>query len=110
MKVLEDLATKDGPKSAASTRMAVIDYQRKGTADGNKVIDEVLQRDPKNVPALLTKARFLLAEKKLDEALERAKAAVAADPRSIQAHYLQGAIHRAARTSATRPWPRSTKC
>ena len=58
------------------------------------MIDEVLQRDPKYVPALLAKARFLLVARKFDEALAKAQAATAADQSSIHAHYLVGSIHR----------------
>ena len=36
MRVLEELATKDGARSAAPTRVAVIDYQRTGAAAGNR--------------------------------------------------------------------------
>ena len=46
------------------------------------------------------KARWLTSENKLDEALDRAKAAVAADPQSAPAHYALGVC-----TSARREVP-----
>lgn len=94
MKVLEGLAAQKGSASAAQTRIAAIDFVRKQGPQAHKVIDEVLQRDPKYVPALLVKARFLLAERKIDEALAKALAATASDRASIQAHYLVGSLYR----------------
>jgi len=92
IKVLEALKNTPGARTAASTRIAAIAYSRNGAAVGNKGIDEVLTRDPKSVPALLTKTQFLISEGKLDAALVKAQAAAAADPRSLQAHYLIGTI------------------
>lgn len=95
LKVLEGLATQSGSAAAAKTRLAVIDMARKDPVSARKTIDEVLQKDPKNVPALLVKAQFLIGERKLDEALAAAKLAVAADPLSVPAQYLTGSIQRA---------------
>ena len=47
----------------------------------------------KTLGALVMKARWLTNEKKLDEALDRAKAAVAADPQSAPAQYALGMVH-----------------
>lgn len=93
-RLLEDIAKSRDAFSAARTRTALLDYQRKDPVEANRVIDEVLVKDPKNVQALLTKANFLIADQKLEEAEARAKAAVAADSRSLQAHYLLGTIYR----------------
>ena len=54
---------------------------------------DVLARLPNYVPALVTKAQWLTAENKLDEALARATAAVTADPSSAAAHFTLGSIH-----------------
>ena len=53
----------------------------------------VIAREPKNVDALLVKARFLLVDQKIDEALARAKAAAALDSRSAAAQQLLGTIY-----------------
>jgi len=95
MKVLEEVSQGKQAFAAAATRMAAVEYVKKGAAEGNRRIDEVLAKDPKNVPALIVKTRFLLSEKKLDAALQESKAAVDADPTSIQAHFLRGMIFRA---------------
>jgi tetratricopeptide (TPR) repeat protein len=55
----------------------------------------VLKRDPRRAMALITKSRFLVTDKKLDEALNLAKQAQAAEPGFAQAHYLAGTIHAA---------------
>ena len=94
LRVLEEIAKSQGAYSAARTRTALLDYATKGSTEGNKVIDDVLAKDPKNVPALLTKARFLMTENKLEEAEKRARAAVTADPGSLQAHFLLGTLYR----------------
>ncbi len=94
-RMLEDIAKSNkNAFAAARTRVALLDYQRKDTAEANSVIDEVLAKDPTNVQALLTKANFLIAADKLEEAEARAKAAVSADSQSVQAHYLLGTIYR----------------
>lgn len=95
MKVLEELSQRKDSVAAAGTRRAMIDYTRKGRPEGNRRIDEVLAGDPKNVPALLVKSRFLANERKFDEALKLATSAAAADPRSIHAHFLLGTLNRA---------------
>lgn len=93
-RMLEDIAKSKDAFAAARTRVALLDYQRKDTAKANSVIDEVLAKDPTHVQALLTKANFLIAADKLEEAEARAKAAVSADSQSVQAHYLLGTIYR----------------
>lgn len=97
MRVLEGVSQLKDAASPAQTRVAAIEYVNSGKAEGNRVIDAVLARDPKNVPALLVKTRFQMKEGKLDAALVSAKAAAAADAQSIQARYLMGTILRARR-------------
>jgi putative PEP-CTERM system TPR-repeat lipoprotein len=77
----------------ARVRLASIDYARKKTADAHKTIDEVLAKDPREPRALLVKARFLIAEKRVDEAVAKAKAATTADPRSTPAHYMLAGLY-----------------
>ena len=54
-------AAAEGPEEGRSTELQ---------------IDAALARDPRNEPALLLRARLLIDERKLDEALAAAKAAV----------------------------------
>jgi tetratricopeptide (TPR) repeat protein len=87
-------ARKDGG-AEASVRLAAIEYGQGKTAQAHKIIDDLLARDAKNSRALIVKAQFLFQEKKLDAALARAKAAVAAAPRSVPAQYLLGTVYAA---------------
>jgi len=97
MRILEGVSQLKDAESAAQTRVAAIAYVKTGKAEGNRVVDAVIARDPKNVPALLVKTRFQMREGKLDGALASAKAAAAADAQSIQARFLMGTILRAKR-------------
>ena len=85
-------ARKDGG-AEASVKLAAIEYGQGKTAQAHKIIDDLLARNPKNPQALLVKADFLRQEKKFDAAIARAKAAVAADPRSWRAQYLLGTLY-----------------
>ena len=49
-------------------------------------------KQPKNTQAAIMKARFLVTEGKIDEALAQAQAAVAGDPKSASAQYLLGTL------------------
>jgi putative PEP-CTERM system TPR-repeat lipoprotein len=90
LKVLEPIAaTKEG-FSAARTRVAMIEYDRRRPAEAQKAIDEVLARDPKNVFALLVNAQFLARQGKIDGAIGQARAATAVQPGSVRAHFLLG--------------------
>ena len=95
--VLAGLVNAKDTASAAQTRVAAIDYVTKSRADGNRVIDQVLAKDPKNVPALLAKTRFQIEQGQIDGALATAQKAVAADGQSVPARYLLGTIYRAKR-------------
>jgi len=86
-------ATKEG-FAAARTRVAAIEFGRRNTDQARKVIDEVLAKDPKNVPALLMSADFLARQGKVDAAIGQARIAVLAEPTSIRAHYLLGTLLR----------------
>ncbi len=66
--------------STAKIRLAGDRVRPEEDGGGAQDIDEVLAKEPKNTRALLVKARFLVEEKKIDEAIAQAKAAVAAEP------------------------------
>ena len=74
-------------------KLAALEYDQNKTAEAHKIIDDLLARNPKNPQALLMKAEFLRQEKKLDAAFARAKAAVAADPRSVPGQKLLGTLY-----------------
>jgi len=79
----------------AQTRIAFSEFAQGKKADAYRDIDSVLKRAPRNAMALVTKSRFLVSDKKLEEALNYAKRAEVAEPGSASPHYLAGSIHAA---------------
>jgi tetratricopeptide (TPR) repeat protein len=91
--ILNAVGTEDSQTFAgAQSRLAAIEYGWKQTKEAHKRLSDLLARQPKHSPALLLKARFLLAERQLDGALEQAKAATDADPTSVQAQFFLGKV------------------
>ena len=72
----------------AEMRLAALDYRQKRVPEAHARLDTVLKRAPNSAEALVMKAQWLLSENKVDEALDRAKAAVGADPQSASAHFI----------------------
>jgi len=92
IKLLTELAGNQATFAAAEAMRASIDYDAGRRTEAHERVDKLLVRAPKDVPALVLKAQWLMNEKKLDEALDRAKAAVAADPQSVSAQFALGAV------------------
>jgi tetratricopeptide (TPR) repeat protein len=92
-KLLTELAANQATFADAEAALASIDYDGGRRAEAHARLDKLLARAPKDARALAMKARWLASEKKLDEALVRAKAAVAADPQSAPAQYTLGVVH-----------------
>jgi tetratricopeptide (TPR) repeat protein len=65
----------------ASAFAAKRDFQ-----EGNKVLDEMLAKDPKNVAVLMHKGIFAVSSNKLEEARLFFERALAADPKSVDAN------------------------
>ena len=76
----------------AKLRLASLGLIAGDRAEAYRLIAEVLKNDPKQLDALLGKARLQLMDRKLDDALTTAKAAVTARPTSPQAQYTLGTI------------------
>ena len=77
----------------AESRLAAMDYSGGRVMDAHKRIDAVLSKVPNYAPVLVMKTQWLTTENKLDEALERGRAAVAADPQSAAAHFALATVH-----------------
>ena len=92
-KLLSTLASGQDTFARAEGMLAALDYQRGRTKEAHIRVDKLLERVPKEPTALVMKARWLTTEQKLDQALEVAKAAVAADSRSAMAQYTLGVSH-----------------
>lgn len=71
--------------SMAAVRLAAVAVMEKREADAYKLIDEALQKYPKNQFALAARAEMFLRERKLDDALAAAKSAVSATERPASA-------------------------
>ena len=78
--LLTPLAADPATFAEAESRLATLDYAEGRVPEAHKRLDAVLARVPNQAPALVIKAQWLTTENKLDEALDVAKAAVAADP------------------------------
>jgi tetratricopeptide (TPR) repeat protein len=85
--LLSALAKEPASAAEAELKWAALDYSQKRTAEAHTRLDALLTRAPNYSDALVLKSQWLAIENKLDEALARAKAAVAAEPQSAQAHF-----------------------
>lgn len=88
--VLEDTAKLTDGFAPAKVRLAQIDRARQAPAAAYGSLADVLVKAPKNVDALVLRARFEVADKKNDEALATAQAAVEAGPTSAPAQDVLG--------------------
>src|SRR5262249_24552112 len=92
-KLLTELAANQASFADAEAMLASMDYDEGRRQEGHARLDKLLARVPKDARALAMKAQWLAREQKLDEALERAKAAVAADSQSAPAQFALGLVH-----------------
>lgn len=90
--LLESMSKETTHIAEAKARIAAIQFTQGKKAEANKTIDEVLEKQPNNAMLLLAKARLLLADRNINDAVTKVKAAVTADPRSIGAHYMLGSL------------------
>ena len=74
----------------ATVRLAVLAYSQKRTAEAHAIIDGLIDRGGEMAQAKFMKGRFLLAEGRLDEAVEALRTALKVDPKLASAHYMLG--------------------
>jgi tetratricopeptide (TPR) repeat protein len=91
--LLIPLAADQATFAEAETRLAALDYAAGRVSKAYERLDGVLARVPNHVPVLVMKAQWLTTENKLDQALEAAKGAVAADSQSAAAYFALAAVH-----------------
>ena len=92
--ILEKLAGNTEAYGSAKVRLAALAYTQGRASDGDKTVEEVLKRQPKNRDALLLKSQILLRAKNYDAALPLLKAAAAADPaRAAEPTMLQANVY-----------------
>jgi tetratricopeptide (TPR) repeat protein len=99
-KLLTELAANQATFADAEAMLASIEYAGGHLDAAHARLDKLLAHAPKDSRALVIKARWLASEHKLDKALDIAKAAVAADPRSAPAQYALGMVHEVRRDVA----------
>jgi tetratricopeptide (TPR) repeat protein len=90
--ILEPMAKDATTLSDAQIRLAQLAFSEGRTAEANKMLDQVLAREPNHSLALQVKARWLLLDHQPLQALERATAAVSASPTDVRALYLRGIL------------------
>jgi tetratricopeptide (TPR) repeat protein len=91
--VLEGIAA--DPKTAleARARLATLHHEAGQKAEAHAEIDALIKDNPTSARLLMLKSQLLTTDRRLDEALERAKAAVAIEPRSPVAQYVLGLVY-----------------
>jgi tetratricopeptide (TPR) repeat protein len=95
-KLLQTLAQDKDFYATATTRLAALDASRGERAQALAKLRELIEKQPKEMPARLLSARLLVADGKLDEALEQAQSITKDDPNSKvagDAYFLIGSIH-----------------
>lgn len=91
-RILAPLVRDKGTFAEAQARLAQLEYDAGRLDAANSALEEVLRQEPSNARALRMKARWLAVEGKRGKAIERATAAVNANPRSIAGLYLLGLL------------------
>ncbi len=92
-RILKDLASKPEGFAPATTKLAEIEYGSGNKDKAHALLDSVLAKQPANPRALVVKGQWLLNERKLDDALARADAAVKAAPQYPDAQFLLGSVY-----------------
>jgi tetratricopeptide (TPR) repeat protein len=95
VEVLQPQATSREGFVPANLRLAAIAFSEGRRPEAYATLDEVLKQQPNQEDTLLEKGRFLLKDKKAEEALRLADLVVTANPRSIGGYYLKGLALRA---------------
>lgn len=104
--ILQELARAgagdDRTFAGATIRLSAIAARSGDTTDARKLIDAVLQKQPRNVDALVASAGLFLRDQKQDLALSHAVEAVTAEPRSAPAQLALATVQ-----SAMQRWDES---
>lgn len=90
--IFSELSSDKAVGSAAKLRLSAMAFERKDLTTARAELQDVLKAEPNNPRALLLDARFLMSERRFDEALARSDAAVKADNRLADAHYVRGLL------------------
>lgn len=92
-RILEEAAA--GGNASALVRLARLDYAEDHRERAHRRIEALLSRQPSNSEAMIARGRWLLRERKAQEALEPARVAIERDPGNAAAHLLAADAHNA---------------
>jgi tetratricopeptide (TPR) repeat protein len=81
------------PGFEPESRMALVEHAAGRTAEAHEVIAEFLKKEPNHSGALALRARLLLRERRLDDALRLARRAAQVDAQLPEAHYALALAH-----------------
>jgi len=90
---LRPLVDRPALADAARLRLSGVLYSLGDRTAAHEAVNAVLAHDARSVPALLVRARFLIAERKLDDALAVLATARQADPASADVPFFEGQIY-----------------
>ena len=77
----------------AVARLASLDYAAKKQNEAYRAVDDALKTEPNNTELLTLKARWLVNDRRLDEALQLAQKAATGAPQSAVAQFVLGEVH-----------------
>lgn len=90
--ILSKMEASDDSTGRVSVLRATADFHSGRRAQALSLLDQLLERQPQNLPALLLKAQFLTVEGQWEPAMRVAQAALAQGPESSEAHEILGKI------------------
>jgi tetratricopeptide (TPR) repeat protein len=93
--LLRRLAVQPAHDTEGNLRLAAVQFARGERQGAYHVLDSLLRRKPKTLGALMLQARLLAQDRRFDDALGRARAAIAADVTSAEAVAVEGEIYAA---------------
>ena len=92
IRILETLSSNPKYYAGARRRIAVMAHAAGRRAEAHTILLDLIKRNPADAEALTTRARLLLSDGQLEEALDAAKSAAQADPRSAPARVILGRV------------------
>ena len=90
VEILEHLKGEKDGLVPATLRLAALDFQAGQRQKAYDAVEQALKQVPRDESLLETKARFLIADAKFDDALKIVTTVTDANPQAVTSHYLRG--------------------
>ena len=90
--LLESLTDSEPGGNQAKVRLASLALGSGDRPQAERLIDDVLKKNPREVQALLFRVELQLRDRQLDAALATARSAVDIDPQLVKSHYTLGRV------------------